>query len=321
MNDETLCATKAGTTDRSSADGSPALLSTLTTPRWLNVLVSLAVVAVTLIYAPLTLIGLAIAAVIAMSLEELWPLRARQRPLRAWVTDLVHAVGNRYLILGVMAMILALARPAIQAITPQSVGEAMLLLPVWGQVIVVLLLTDLFGYFGHRALHEVPVLWRFHRIHHCSERVDWLATSRVHPLDLGFVFAMNAIPFIALGYDNLPEWVLAVLYLYPFFLHTNARLRLGPLELIAVSPVFHHWHHADNPQAYNKNYAALFTFWDRLFRTIYLPGKFPDRYGIGDPELDTASYTVHLLEPLTRRGSQENPAVMVDSEGKKSVYQ
>lgn len=308
MNDEAMRTAKAGTADRSAAGGTQAPGSTPTTPCWLNAAVSLAAVAATLVYAPLTLIGLAVAAAVAMSLEELWPLRDQRRPPRAWATDLIHAVGNRYPVLGVTAMILAFATPVIEAIMPRSAGEVMHSLPGWGQLIVLLMLTDLSGYFGHRALHEVPLLWRFHRIHHSSELVDWLATSRVHPIDLGFQFAMNSLPFIALGYDRLPAWVAGVLYLYPFILHTNARLRFGPLERVAVSPVFHHWHHADHPLAYNKNYAALFTFWDRLFRTTYLPGGFPDRYGIGDKELDTASYTAHLLEPLTRRGVQENPA-------------
>lgn len=307
MNDEAMRTAKVGTANRSSTVGSPVLESTPTTPYWLNALVSLAVVAATLVYAPLTLIGLAVAASVAMSLEELWPLRGQRRSRQAWVADLIHAVGNRYPVLGITAVILAFASPAIEAIMPRSAGEVMHLLPDWGQIIVMLLLTDLFGYFGHRALHEVPVLWRFHRIHHSSEHIDWLATSRVHPIDLGFQFSMNSLPFIALGYDRLPAWMSGVLYLYPFILHANARLRMGLLERIAVSPVFHHWHHADHPQAYNKNYAALFTFWDRLFRTTYLPGGFPDRYGIGDQALDTASYTVHLLEPLTRRGAKKNP--------------
>ncbi|WP_322770449.1 sterol desaturase family protein, partial [Frankia sp. Cr1] len=53
------------------------------------------------------------------------------------------------------------------------------LLPGWGQLAVVFVFRDLFAYFGHRALHRVPLLWRFHRIHHSSEQLDWLATSRV----------------------------------------------------------------------------------------------------------------------------------------------
>ena len=44
----------------------------------------------------------------------------------------------------------------------------------------ILVLTDLAQYWMHRAFHGVPLLWRFHRIHHSAETMDWLAGSRLH---------------------------------------------------------------------------------------------------------------------------------------------
>ena len=33
---------------------------------------------------------------------------------------------------------------------------------------------DLFSYLRHRLYHRVPLLWRFHAIHHSAEDMDWL---------------------------------------------------------------------------------------------------------------------------------------------------
>ena len=56
-------------------------------------------------------------------------------------------------------------------------------LPWLVQFFLAVLVADLAEYGIHRALHEVPFLWRFHAIHHSSKALDWIAGSRAHLVD------------------------------------------------------------------------------------------------------------------------------------------
>lgn len=269
--------------------------------RWLNVAVSAAAVAVSVALAPLTLVGLLVAGAGATSVEVLWPLHDRRRSLPGRLTDLTHAIGNRYPVLALTAAGLALAGPVAGRLTPGPVTAFVGSLPWGAQLAVVFILTDLCNYGAHRAMHRVPLLWRFHSVHHSSEHLDWLATSRVHPLDLAITITVASLPVYALGYAEEQPWLLAVLFLYPFYAHANAGLRLGVLDRVIVSPAFHHWHHADDPAAHDKNFGAILAVWDRLLGTAHEPGGFPERYGIGDPRLAADDYVGHLLAPLAPR--------------------
>jgi sterol desaturase/sphingolipid hydroxylase (fatty acid hydroxylase superfamily) len=51
------------------------------------------------------------------------------------------------------------------------------------------------------------------------------------------------------------------------FNHANVSVRLGPLRYIFVTPNFHHWHHSQDDEAIDKNYAANFAFLDYIFGT------------------------------------------------------
>ena len=69
------------------------------------------------------------------------------------------------------------------------------------------------------------------------------------------------------------------------WIHANLRGRWGPLERLLATPRFHHWHHAAEPEARDKNFAVHLPVIDRLFGTLHLPaGRWPERYGIdGSP--------------------------------------
>ena len=268
--------------------------------RRLNVVASVAAVVTSVVLAPLSLVGLAVAATSAASAEVIWPLHRRRRTLRGAVTDLTHAVGNRYLVLPLVVFLVTVIGPLVATLVPGPVRHAVGSLPWWAQMVVVFVISDLFNYAAHRAMHEVPLLWRFHAVHHSSEQLDWLATSRVHPLDLVFIITVASLPAFALGHATEQPLLVTVLFLYPFFAHANAELRLPVLDRVLVSPRFHHWHHAAVPEAHNRNYGAILSVWDRLFRTAHEPDHHPTRYGIGDPDLDAGNYAEHLLSPVMR---------------------
>jgi sterol desaturase/sphingolipid hydroxylase (fatty acid hydroxylase superfamily) len=65
------------------------------------------------------------------------------------------------------------------------------------------------------------------------------------------------------------------------FNHANVHLPWGPLKYLLVTPDFHHWHHASDDEAIDRNYAAHYAFLDYLFGTaVKSKNKFPERYGV-----------------------------------------
>jgi sterol desaturase/sphingolipid hydroxylase (fatty acid hydroxylase superfamily) len=83
--------------------------------------------------------------------------------------------------------------------------------------------------------------------------------------------------------------------------HANAHVRIPVLDRLVVSPGFHHWHHAADTAAHDRNFGAILAVWDRLFGTAHEPGGFPTAYGIGRPDLADADYAGHLTAPFSRR--------------------
>ncbi len=139
-------------------------------------------------------------AVVFVPAERLFALRRGQRILRrGWSNDLVYVLANRGpLLVGLMA-------------TTVIAGEvAHRFVPVWlqtavagqwlvAQVAEAVVLADLGFYFAHRMFHSIPLLWRFHAIHHSIEELDWLAAVRIHPVDQAMTKMISMLPLYALG--------------------------------------------------------------------------------------------------------------------------
>jgi sterol desaturase/sphingolipid hydroxylase (fatty acid hydroxylase superfamily) len=226
-------------------------------------------------------------AALFVPMERLWPLRPEQSTFRpAWTTDTLYFLTSHLFVQITTFLILAPAQAAFTALEGQSWREAIAGLPLVVQFFAVVLTADLAEYFIHRTFHVVPLLWRFHAIHHSSIDMDWLAGSRLHILDVVVTRAIVVFPLFALGFDQ--RAVAAYLVFVSFhavFIHANVRFDLRRIEPWIVTPRFHHWHHAKERAAINKNFAVHLPWIDRLFGTAYEPaGQWPEHYGIdGDP--------------------------------------
>ncbi len=156
--------------------------------------------------------------------------------------------------------------------------------PGWLQGIQIYLLVDFLGYWTHRLFHTGK-WWPFHAVHHSSEDVDWLASVRVHPINELVDRLAQATPVLLLGYN--PTLTLAtapILTLYAIVLHANVNWDYGPLRALLSSPVFHRWHHSNEPEARDKNFAGMLPLWDVLFGTYYMPkNRVPANFGIDSP--------------------------------------
>jgi sterol desaturase/sphingolipid hydroxylase (fatty acid hydroxylase superfamily) len=145
------------------------------------------------------------------------------------------------------------------------------------------------------------VLWSFHAVHHSAEQVDFLTTSRLHPVELALAALCNAA-VIRLGVDPAASTAgFSIYLLYNYFIHINVRLRFrGPLRWVLVSPFLHQWHHAKDEAAIGKNVGVVFAWNDRLFGTAYDPEHWPTEFGLSVPEPERVgqSYLRHLLYPV-----------------------
>ncbi len=256
---------------------------------------------------------------IFVPLERLFAAR-RQKILRPAIwTDLGY-----YVIGGLMPKLLlilplsALAWVAHHAL-PGGYFAAVARLPVGVRLAGALVVGEVGYYWGHRWMHEIPALWRFHAIHHAAEHMDWLVNTRSHPLDIFFGRICGLVPLYLTGLaqpmgnklDTVPLLFALIGSLWGFFVHANLKWRFGPLEWLVATPAFHHWHHTnDGPDLIDKNYASMLPWVDRLFGTHYLPARLPEAYGI-DAKLPQ-SLTGQLLYPLDTRTAR--PAAMVNAD-------
>ncbi len=243
-------------------------------------------------------VGLVILAIIFVPLERLFALRPRRTLRPGWRTDVVHYLINGAALKVGLVIAVVVVGTALRVFVPAPFRAAIAATPGWGQIVAALAIATVGGYAGHRAAHEVPLLWRFHRVHHSVREMDWLAANHLHPLDQIFIRSAAVLPLYALGFGRLSLGAFVVLTtLQAIFIHANVRLTLGPLRWVIATPQFHHWHHAREPQAYNSNYAGEFPAVDALFGTLYLPAhRWPAQYGIDDA--GPAGYLRQLVWPL-----------------------
>jgi sterol desaturase/sphingolipid hydroxylase (fatty acid hydroxylase superfamily) len=161
-----------------------------------------------------------------------------------------------------------------------------------------LALLDLWTYWWHRANHEWPLLWRFHRVHHLDQFLDATSAVRFHPGEV-LISALARAPLLVLADIPLLHVALfdLLVVLAALFHHSNLKLPgwfERALRLFIVTPS-HHWvHHHVEPRDTNSNYGTVLTVWDRLFASWSRHARTPDmRIGVGE-EVDAALPTLAL---------------------------
>ena len=168
-------------------------------------------------------------------------------------------------------------------------------LPLWAHVAGAVLLLDAWTYAWHRMNHRVPFLWRFHRVHHSDAEMDVTTASRFHVGELVLSSALR-VPVIVLVGAHAWELVLyeTLMFAVVQFHHANVGLPAGldrALRAVIVTPNLHKVHHSRLQPETDSNYSALFSWWDRLFRSFRLRER-PHEIAFGldefmDPEHET----------------------------------
>lgn len=241
-------------------------------------------------------VGIALLFLVFVPLERAFALRPQRVFRRGLLTDLTHLlVNNLFVTAATVVLVIAAMIPVFWI---RSFGLAGFLPPAAAIPLAVAI--ALVGqYWGHRLTHRVPFLWRFHSVHHSIELMDWAAAGRLHPLDSAFTQAFTALPLVVLGYEaGVFAGVAVFVTLLAIFQHANVRLRFPVMRWVINTPEWHHWHHAIDDEARDKNFGLPAI--DKLFGTAYMPrGRRPGGFGIHDP-VPQVGYLRHLAYPFTR---------------------
>jgi sterol desaturase/sphingolipid hydroxylase (fatty acid hydroxylase superfamily) len=181
----------------------------------------------------------------------------------------------------------------------------------WIEIILSLIVLDLFDYFWHRANHRIPVLWRFHKAHHADTEIDVTTALRFHPGELLLSSLAKAMWVLVWGPTAIAWFVFeGLISLCAQFHHSNIDLPDSierVLSRFIVTPRFHTSHHMVERQYGDANFSTIFSFWDPLFRSYnQVPGGVSGQLGensIGLPEARNLSFSLRawVTEPFSRR--------------------
>jgi sterol desaturase/sphingolipid hydroxylase (fatty acid hydroxylase superfamily) len=227
--------------------------------------------------------------------ERLVPLRAPRSPLggRLVVNASVSALAlaTAYFVVAPAAM------AALREVSFRRIGLLQwIALPEAAEVAVGFVLMDLSFYYWHMANHKIPFLWRFHNVHHVDPGLDVSTAFRFHFGEVAFSAAFRVAQIILIGVTPFTFALYEIVFgLHTLFQHSNVRLPLAFerwLNKVLVTPRMHGVHHSDVRRENNTNYSVVFSWWDRVHRTLRL-NIAQARIVIGVPGyLDTANNAV-----------------------------
>lgn len=191
-------------------------------------------------------------------------------------------------------------------------GDFLLLPALWqaGLLTVVLFVVEDFSRFiWHLAYHKIPLLWRFHAIHHSAEVLTPLTLYRVHSVEM-FLNSCRSVLVVGVlmglySYcfaGSLQQWQLLGVGLFNVLFnfaaanlrHSPIWLGFGVLEKYFISPAQHQIHHSCLEQHLDKNFGSCLALWDRCYGSWLASGKTPaQRFGLlgGGP----ASWRAHIV--------------------------
>lgn len=205
--------------------------------------------------------------------EERWQLRKRvqQRSKRVLINSIVSVPGfslMRFLVLPVMYKI------AVKNIVSRTGVIYYFSFPALVKEAIAFLIMDYTNYLWHLLNHKLPVLWRFHIVHHSDLDLDVTTALRFHFGEMigslfyrsAFVFLSGASPLTVLIYEIVFEGATE-------FHHSNMKLPHKVekvLNTVIVTPGMHGIHHSVIKTQTDSNYSVIFSIWDRLHKTVRL---------------------------------------------------
>jgi sterol desaturase/sphingolipid hydroxylase (fatty acid hydroxylase superfamily) len=164
---------------------------------------------------------------------------------------------------------------------------------------------DLLSYCWHRLNHTVPLLWRFHSVHHSDTEMDVTTAGRFHTFEIaiGAVLRLPLLYFLGVSSMTLVAYETTLL-LVSMFHHSS--LSLGSYDryyrLLSASPRMHSIHHSRERIDHDSNFSSVFSLWDRVFGTFRLTDG-PVSHGLD--HVDSKSLTTLIVQPFVTSHSRE----------------
>lgn len=250
----------------------------------------------------MVLVGTAAALIVAMSLTAICVLLEIVLPEKRQVSASTRLKG---LTLGVFAVGSSGAIAVLSSHLFERMGvRPLLAVPpfaaapiiqvLWGIVGTVFgaLAFEFFYYWLHRAQHAFPVLWRFHSVHHSINDIS-AGNAYAHWTEEFWRALFISLPaglLVPAGIPTAP-WIQTVMMVQAAYVHSQIRLRLGPLNWIICESRYHRIHHSIETRHFDVNFGVFTPIWDWIFGTQYMPAKdeWPNT-GLSDqPEIEGVS--------------------------------
>ena len=172
------------------------------------------------------------------------------------------------------------------------------------------ILLDMIIYWQHRLFHTVPLLWRFHKMHHADSHVDTTTGLRFHPVEIAISLGVKAAAVALLGIPAVAIVIFEVaLNGFALFNHANIRLsqkwddRVGR---VLITQRLHRIHHSQAKAESNSNYGFSVSWWDRLFNSFTPRAQYSDEtLPIGQKDVpavkENASIRALLMQPFKNK--------------------
>ncbi len=203
--------------------------------------------------------------------EWIFPYRPPSQPKvkRLAVNLLLTGINNAVLALVFGTAVMAVSWHASQ----KGLGFLNLWeLPYWFKTLAAVVFLDFMLYVWHLLNHEVPLLWRFHRVHHSDLNMDVTTATRFHLgellpsalIKMGLVYLSGADPTAVLLFEVL---VVATAQ----FHHSSLKVPVWfekAFWVLFVPPSMHRIHHSVKIKERDSNYGTIFSLWDRLMGTL-----------------------------------------------------
>ncbi len=217
----------------------------------------------------------------AVTLAGLWMVESvapmfvgRRRRFSHLATNLALAAINALIASGFAFAILGVTEWA----RTRTFGLLNLMsLPAWLHWIGAIVIFDFWQYWWHRFNHRVPLLWRFHAVHHSDAELDASSGVRFHTGEMLFSFLARLLVLPLIGV-TLPQLLAYEALSLPVILFHHSNIRIPGradrcLRWLIVTPWMHWVHHSRWQPETDSNYASFLSVWDRLFGSFRLRDK------------------------------------------------
>jgi sterol desaturase/sphingolipid hydroxylase (fatty acid hydroxylase superfamily) len=189
-------------------------------------------------------------------------------------------------------------------------------LPFWLKITLGIFLIDMADYWFHRFDHKIPLLWRFHRVHHSDTTMDASTALRGYPTEFIYFTFGELIISVIFGIDILSMNIFLLILVPALFIqHSSLRFPNWADKLfgwLLMMPNFHKVHHEQNQFFTDSNYGSLFIIWDRFFGTFKIKPVNQIKYGLEEFEGNKKQSFAYLIKSpfidIKRITDKETPA-------------